>query len=168
MLGKTLLVALFDYNAAMNARLLAFAAPLTDAQLDAPTAFGRSLRETLLHTLLLEWVNRTFTETHAYPVTPPPVGETPAISELQAFAGEEAARARAYLDAMSEEALLAPVAIEAGNATLHLAPWEGLAQLLMHTAQHRSEIAAMLTQHRQSPGDIDFVFFAHPEMRPAA
>jgi uncharacterized damage-inducible protein DinB len=36
--------------------------------------------------------------------------------------------------------------------------------LLIHSIQHRSEAAAMLTDFGRSPGDIDYIFFV--SMRP--
>ena len=166
MLGKTMLTAMFGYNAETNARLLALAENLTDAQLDAPTGYGMgSLRKTLLHMLLVEWVWRTITQTHAYPATPPPVAQSPMLPALRAFAEEESARARDFIAGTSEEELMVSFPGERGGKTYQITPWHGVAQLLYHSAQHRSEIAAMLTEHGQSPGDIDFLFFVAPEMR---
>lgn len=166
MLGGVILVALSDYNASANARLLALAAALTDAQLDAPTDYGRSLREMLLHLVTLEWINRILIETHVYPAASPPVNGSALVADLRAFAADEGRRLHAYLDAMDEETLATPVVLTRGAATYALAPWEGLLQLLTHSMQHRSEIAAMLTQHGHSPGDVDFIFHRYPQMRP--
>jgi uncharacterized damage-inducible protein DinB len=37
--------------------------------------------------------------------------------------------------------------------------WQILVHILYHSAQHRSEMAEMLTRYGQSPGDLDFVFY---------
>lgn len=166
MLSKAILAAMFDHNAATNERLLALAADLTDAQLDVSAEVGqRSLRTTLSHTLLTEWINRSLCQTGAYPIGPPPVAQSPAMSALRAFAAEEARRARDFVARTSEAELAALKAVDLGGVAYQLPPWQGLVQLLTHSAQHQGEAAAMLTRYGRSPGDIDFIFFAHPELR---
>ncbi len=166
MLGKTMLTAMFGYNAETNARLLALAENLTDAQLDAPTGYSAgSLRKTFLHMLGVEWVWRTIIQTHAYPTIPPSVAQSPTLPALRAFAEEESARAHDFIAGVSAEELMTAFPGERGGKTYQIMPWNGVLQLLYHSAQHRSEIAAMLTEHGQSPGDIDFLFSVAPEMR---
>jgi uncharacterized damage-inducible protein DinB len=42
---------------------------------------------------------------------------------------------------------------------LELARWQGILQCANHGTQHRSEIAAMLTEAGHSPGDLDYSLF---------
>ncbi len=37
--------------------------------------------------------------------------------------------------------------------------WEMVQHMLLHSMQHRTETAAVLTEHGKSPGDIDYLFF---------
>ena len=41
-----------------------------------------------------------------------------------------------------------------------VAVWRMLAHVVNHGTQHRSEAAALLTEIRRSPGEIDMIFFA--------
>lgn len=170
MLGMAMLTTMFDYNAATNARLLACAAHLSDAELDAPADYSRgSLRQTFLHLLVVEWVWRTVCQSHqASDPRALPILQSPTIPALAAFAAEEGRQMRAFLDGASEDDLTTVFPSERGGKTYQIVPWQGLTQILFHSAQHRSEVAEMLTRHGQSPGDIDFIFFANPEMRPGA
>jgi len=166
-LGKAILTAMYSYNAATNERLLALADDLTDDQLDAPTDVGQgSLRKTFSHLLLMEWINRTLCQTRAYPTVSPPIVHPSTIPTLRAFAAEEARRMRDFLAGTDEEGLAIPQAVDLGGMAYQIPIWQGLVQLLTHSMQHRSEVAAMLTRYGRSPGDIDFVFFAYPELRP--
>lgn len=166
MLGQAMLVMMFDYNAAMNARLLALAAKLDDARLDASGDYGHgSLRQTLLHLLTVEWAWRTVCQEHAAPTSPPPVVQAPTIPALREFAETEARQARAFLDSLSDDDLTAPFTSERGGKIYRFVPWQVLVHLLYHSAQHRAEAAMLLSRYGQAPGDLDFVFFANPETR---
>lgn len=45
--------------------------------------------------------------------------------------------------------------------------WQMLAHVANHGTQHRSEAAAILTTAGPSPGDLDMIFFAEEQARPA-
>lgn len=162
MLGKTMLATMFDYNAAMNVRMLDLAAKLSDEQLDAPSGYSQgSLRHTLWHTLIVAYGWRSQCQGIDARTQPFPVEVTAAVPAFQAFQQEEAVRARTLLDGMSDDDLAAGVTLKMwdGKATM-LARWQILAHILYHSAQHRSEVAELLTRHGQSPGDTDFLFYA--------
>lgn len=167
MVGKTMLTTMFDYNATTNAQLLARAANVSDEELDAPTDFPhRTLRATFYHYLTVEWAWRTVSQTHTSPTAPPAVEQASSVVALQAFAENEAQRARAFVAGLSEEDLAADFTTERQGRTHQFTLWKTLVHMLYHSAQHRSEVAAMLTRYGQSPGDTDFLFFAYPDLRP--
>ena len=162
MLGKEMLGTMFDYNAAMNVRLLDFAAKVPDEQLDTPSDYSvGSLRQTLWHTVVVEagWgmfcrgieVDRT---------QPPPVAPTATIADLRAFHAEESGQMRAFLGELSDDDFTATLMRKHPDGSERsFIRWQVLTHILYHSAQHRSEIAGMLTRYGQSPGDLDFIFF---------
>lgn len=161
MLGTTMLTTMFDYNAAMNARLLDFAAHLSDEQLDAPTGYNiYSLRQTLWHTLIVEYAWRSQCEGVDTRALPPPIEPTETVAAFRAFQQEEAVRARALLAGASEDDLAGTVTLKRPDGSERLlARWQILVHILYHSAQHRSEMAEMLTRAGHSPGDLDFIFY---------
>jgi uncharacterized damage-inducible protein DinB len=102
-------------------------------------------------------------ETHLPPAELIAVPQPATIEVLTAFADQEAAAVRAWLDGRSEDELTAPVLIIWRGDTVLFTPWHALAQLCMHSLQHRSEIAIALTRLGLNPGDMDFIFFVDPE-----
>jgi uncharacterized damage-inducible protein DinB len=164
MLGTDMLTTLLTYNHTNNARLLKLAATLDDTRLDTPieSAYG-TVRETFLHLVSVEWRWRMIVETHAPPVVPAPLSRPATIAALSAFAEAEAAAVRAWLDGRSEDELTNQVLIIWRGDTVCFTPWHALAQLCMHSMQHRSEIEIALTRLGLDPGDLDFIFFVDPE-----
>jgi len=162
MLSKEILTTLFDYNAAMNARILDRAANVPDAQMDAPSDYSQgSLRKTLWHTLIVEYGWRSQCQGIDARKQPFPIEPTTTVPAFRAFQQEEAARARALLESMSEDDLASTITLKMRDGVERtLARWQILAHILFHSAQHRSEMAELLTRYDQSPGDTDFLFYA--------
>lgn len=162
MLGKTMLTTMFDYNAAMNARILDCAAKIADEHLDAPTGYSQgSLRMTLWHLLIVEYGWRNQTQGLDVRKDPFPVEQTAPIAAMQAFQQREADTVRALLRDLSEVDLGENLTLKRWNgSTATLARWQIFTHILYHSAQHRSEAAELLTRAGQSPGDTDFLFYA--------
>lgn len=165
MLGKEMLMAMFDYNAAMNARLLDCAAKVSNEQLDAPPHYGiGSLRQLLWHTLIVEYGWRSQCQGVDTRALPPPVEPTANVAAFQAFQQEEAVRVQAFLTEASEDDLAGRVTLKRLDGTERsITQWQILTHILYHSAQHRSEMAELLTLYGQSPGDTDFLFFVLPK-----
>lgn len=160
MLGKAILTTMFDYNTTTNARLLTLAANLSDEQLDAASGYSHdNVRRTLVHILAVEWIFRMLCENQARPTVPPPIVQTPTIPAMQAFAAEEGSQMQAFLEGASEDDLMTPFGGEVLGKRYELLPWQMLIHCLYHSAQHRSEVAELLTQYGQSPGNLDFILF---------
>jgi uncharacterized damage-inducible protein DinB len=141
---------LYEHCAWATGRILEAAAPLSDAQLQAPAA-PASLRDTLLHALDTEYGWRVICqEGRETPVLPE--SEFPGAAALAARWREEQAEWRAYLGSLDDGQLAGP-----GPRGRPL--WYYVAHVLMHSAQHRSEAAALLTALGRSPGDLDFLEF---------
>jgi len=162
MLGREMLATMFDYNAAMNVRLLDFAAKVPDEQLDAPSGYSvGSLRQTLWHTVIVEAGWGRFCRGIAVDRTkPPPIAPTDTIAVFHAFQAEESGQMRAFLTGVSDDDLTATLTQKSPDGTERsFIRWQMLAHILYHSAQHRSEIAELLTRYGQSPGDMDFIFY---------
>jgi uncharacterized damage-inducible protein DinB len=161
MLGKTMLMTMFDYNAAMNARLLDCAANVSDEQLDAPSGYSvGSLRQTLWHTLIVEYGWRSQCQGVDARALPPPVEPAATVAAFRIFQQEEAARVRAFLVEANDDDLTETVTLKRPDGSERsLTRWQILVHILYHSAQHRSEMAEMLTRDGQSPGDLDFIFY---------
>ncbi len=162
MLGKEMLATMFDYNAAMNVRLLDFAAKVPDEQLDAPSGYSvGSLRQTLWHTVIVEagW-GRFCRSIEVDRTQPPPIAPTDTIAIFQAFQTEESGQMRAFLAGLSDDDFAATLTQKSSDGSERsFIRWQVLTHILYHSAQHRSEIAEMLTRCGQSPGDTDFIFY---------
>ena len=91
---------------------------------------------------------------------PLPAGLTPAdlptIAAVRHAGQDLAVARRSYIAGLDDAALAAPIRWQDGSETRTLLRWQGLVQAANHGTQHRSEIAAMLTDFGHSPGDLDF------------
>ncbi len=159
--GKAMLTTMFDYNAVTNARLLACAERVGAAELDTPADMGRgSLRETLYHLLTVEWAWGHVVRDHHGPTAPPAIELSSPFAEWETFAADNARQMRAFLDTLTDDDLAESVTVERFDTKYQMIVWRMLVHMLYHAAQHRAEVAALLTRYGQSPGDTDFLFFA--------
>lgn len=158
---KELLIALYDYGVWANERLLAQAESLSDADLRRPFWHGtRSLFDDFAHLCGVDYA--WFTGIRG--ALPPPGfrEELAALQTIDAIRQKWApliAERRAFIAGISEEQLRQPIPVKRRAADSDLLIWQGLLQCANHGTQHRSEIAAMLSELRHSPGDLDFVYF---------
>lgn len=165
MLGQTMLLKMFGYNAFANANVLEIASSLTDEELDAPTNYALgSIRGTLAHLLRVQWSWRTATETHLPPTSAPPISGTSSIAEMKAFGRAEAEAISAWVSTQSDAELATPFPAKYGEQEFEILPWQAFVQMLFHSMQHRSEIALWLTEKGHSPGDLDFIYYTDPSM----
>jgi uncharacterized damage-inducible protein DinB len=154
--ARGIIADLYEYGVWANERLLARAALLSDAQLHHKLSEGAlPILESFVHLLSADrrWLAR-------WQEVPLPAGLTavdlPTIAAVRQ-AGEELALARRrYTAGLDDAALAAPIRWQDGAETRTLIRWQALVQCANHGTQHRSEIAAMLTDFGHSPGDLDF------------
>ncbi|MGH2548816.1 MAG: DinB family protein [Thermomicrobiales bacterium] len=165
MLGQTMMLKMFGYNAFANAKVLEIAGALSDAELDAPTNYAHgSIRGTLAHLLRVQRGWRAVVTTHETPKMPLSIDETSSIADLLAFAKDEETAINDWLAGQTDEQLAAPFNTEFQGQVFENIPWQGLSQMLFHGMQHRSEVALWLTEKGHSPGDLDFIFYTDPSM----
>lgn len=158
---KTQLSTLYRYNCWANGRLLDLTEQVTLDQFEAPTGYSHtSLHATLFHMLRTEIVWRCLCQQGRLTAPPARLDGFPTVAALRAGWEAEAERMLAFLDGPSDDELNGSVAVtdRQGN-TENLIMWHMLMHAYLHSAQHRSEAAALLTQYGQSPADLDFIFY---------
>jgi uncharacterized damage-inducible protein DinB len=158
---KNMIAALFEYNTWANAKILEKAGLMSDDQLTTPTGYSHgSLRELLLHMMRTEWVWRKLCQFGAITQPLPHRGDMPTLDAIQARWAQEEELLRAYLDGLSDADLKKIVHLKDRDGNMHSYElWGMLMHLLLHSMQHRSEAAVILTDFGHSPGDLDLIFF---------
>jgi uncharacterized damage-inducible protein DinB len=161
MLGKEMLQTLYDYNHWANQRIFASAEKLAPDLWEAPNPVTeRNLRLILFHLVRTEYVWRELAINHGRLPTPPQPEDLETLEAIKKFEDEQACQIQAYLSNLTEEDLLADLELQDRSGKKSSKKiWQMLAQPVLHSMQHRSEAAAILTRLGQSPGDIDFAFF---------
>jgi uncharacterized damage-inducible protein DinB len=160
MMNSTDIRDIFDYNYWANDHLLATAEQLTPEQLTAPVSFSYgSLLGTLVHLLDTERGWRHLLQKQLFLPTLE-TADFPDIATLRARWREDERLMRAYLDSLGDEDLLGIISyVTDTGITRERVLWHCLFHVVNHGMQHRSEVAAMLTDYGHSPGDIDFTIF---------
>jgi uncharacterized damage-inducible protein DinB len=155
---------LVEYNNWANERVLAKAALLTPAQLDAPSAYEIDpLRQVLLHLLDAEygWRLRLQYDRGSAVLTE---ADLPTFETLVARWRTEQAAMRSYLETLTEPDLDVALQPQApGNS--ERVRWQYLVHVVNHGTQHRAEAAALLTGFGHSPGDLDFSVFLREQQQ---
>lgn len=155
---------LFAYNTARDNQLMDLAEQLSDEQLHAPQENGhKSVAETLRHFLINEWF-----WSHVLRERQPPTDEFLQFAEFPGFDAlrerheQETALFKEYLAGLSEEMVDERLEVfdPSNGNTYPFNVWDVLMHRLLHSAQHRSELAFMLTEFGHSPGDTDYLDYA--------
>ena len=158
---------LLDYGDWAIGRLFAQIGALTPEQFVAtPIASLPSIRHTLTHTLGAEvlWLSRFRTGSSAINITEE---QFPDFATFRQEWDVQRAALRAHLDTLDDEALAEPFRFERRGVSLEWTLWKIFYQLINHEMQHRTEIAAILTELGHSPGDLDFFIYIMEQERAA-
>lgn len=162
MLAREMLIKQFAYNDWANGRILDQAELVSVEQWTAKVdPEGRSLHEILAHMIAVERIWRLLS---AHGLIQE--GEIPGpeqlstVAALRDFGQAEAEFMEILLRDWSEESFTEKVLVRRWDGkTTPMVRWQMLQHLLLHSMQHRSEAALLLTEYGRSPGDIDFLFF---------
>ncbi len=151
---------LYQYNHWANQRILNAAAKLTQEQFVASASYPHGgLRSTLTHTLFAEWIWRTrwLGESPAERIKPE---DFPAFDALLGRWAEEEKALQKFIAGLNDEKLNSVFQYQTteGKKRENVL-WHAMAHVVNHGTQHRSESAAMLTEMKLSPGDIDMILF---------
>jgi uncharacterized damage-inducible protein DinB len=152
---------LYAYHFDTVQRLLTGAAKLSEADYRANPGYGRgSIHDLLFHTLVTDLRWRAGLETgKRMPVLP--AEEFPDVNSLQTFCENEKRAWLDYLAGLSDEDIAGDAIMTASSGETSAIPrWRILQHVVLHGMQHGAELAELLTLKGQSPGNIDFIFYA--------
>lgn len=161
MLGKTMLLKMFDYSHATNNRLLDRAVSVTPEQWDLRQDYGqRSLHETFFHILAVEEEWQIYCQHQRAAWDERHIQDYPNVDSLRKFSDQSYAVIRAFLETLDEEKLTSKIfGLLPDGTERAVTLWDILTHSLFHSAQHRSEAAFLLTKYGLSPGEIDYYGF---------
>lgn len=162
-----MLRAMFEHDDWATGRVVEQMDRLGAAELDeAGDAGAGSLRQTLHHLLDVQWSWIRAIESGAMPGEIKGIEEIPSPGEMWTFHwNEERPRREALLDRLSDDDLRQDVQISTESGQLPPLTVESiLLHVTLHSAQHRSELAAMATRHGHSPGELDYLQFVRAGM----
>lgn len=151
--------ALARYNRWMNDRLFAVAAELSDDERKRDLgAFFRSIHGTLNHLLLADriWLAR-------FGVLEQPrfagMGEElfADFGELQRGRVETDEAISAFVGALTEDRLAAPIAYSRGQRKVEHPLWFAVLHLFNHQTHHRGQVTTLLMQLGRDPGVTDLI-----------
>ena len=162
MLTKEIMEMQFGYNAWANGRILHQASLVTAEQFNQPSVVGeRSLREILGHLALVERVWRLLADLGEFEPGQLPADEQLAtVKAIRSVLAVEQEQMAVFLAGLNDEELAREMTIKRWDGIkIVMARWQMLQHLLLHSMQHRTEAAVLLTNLGRSPGDLDFLFF---------
>lgn len=151
---------LFKYNQWANERIFNAASKLTSDQFISPGNFPHGgIRSTLTHALFAEWIWRNRWQGIS-PTTRIKSEEFNTFEALKIRWLQEENELMKFIENVTDEKL---------NSVFHYTStegikyenilWQSMSHVINHGTQHRSEVAAMLTDFNLSPGDIDMIVF---------
>ena len=150
----------FEYNYWRNQKILSKAAQIQPWQFDAPTTYPWvSLRGTLVHTMGAEllWFQRL--HEGAAPKALLPKDEFPDLQSIVAHWSAIETNWRNWLNELDDATLAQHKSYSLLNGTqVNDVLWACLLHVVNHGTQHCAEMAQMLTDYGQSPGNIDLLY----------
>ncbi|MGB8541196.1 MAG: DinB family protein [Candidatus Acidiferrales bacterium] len=151
---------LYDYNSWANHRTLEACAPLTGEQFtrDLHSSF-RSVRDTLVHILLVEWLWRERWLGRS-PDKYPPATDFPTLEALRQRWAEVEKNLLGYISSLKPEDLDRVIEHKTTAGVPQAAALSQMLQhLVNHGTYHRGQIATMLRQLDARPISTDLIFF---------
>lgn len=159
-MNKQDLLVLFQYNQWTSQKILDAASNLTAEQFLASFPFPHGgVRSTLVHALFAEWIWRTRWEgtSPTYRLKP---DDFPTFESLLARIEKEDQLLIQFVENVADERLNSRFKYNSidGKPQKRVL-WQTMVHVINHGTQHKTEVAAMLTEFNHSPGDIDMVYF---------
>jgi uncharacterized damage-inducible protein DinB len=158
---------LFTYNTWRNKKILDGAAKIQPWQFVAPTTYPFvSLHGTLVHVMSAEWLWRQRLQAGVSPKAMLPKTDYPTLDALNAYWDVERAEMLAWVSALTDADLDQPRTYTLlGGNTVTDKLGLSLLHVVNHGTQHCGEMAQMLTDYGQSPGNIDLIYWLR-ELQP--
>ncbi len=155
---KTIVTELYDYGCWANDRILAVASKLDAEQLGRKLTKGADpILQTFGHLVSADvrWLARWRGE-----MAPAlSAADYPSLDAVRQGWKEHYLVRRAYIASMDEATLLEDMLWVRDQGSVKLPRWQAMVHCANHGTQHRSEIAAMLTDLGHSPGNMDMVIY---------
>ena len=155
---KTVITTLYEYGRWANERLLANAAKLDGEPLGRKLTKGADPILTTFGHLVsadVRWLARWRRE------EPPSItkNDFPTLAAVRRRWDELYPVRSAYIASLDDATLHEPIPWVRDGKPVEIPRWQAMVHCANHGTQHRSEIAAMLTDLGHSPGDLDLVLY---------
>ena len=151
---------LYDFNAWADRRTVDACAALSDAQfVQGLGSSFPSVRDTLAHIMLVEWVWLERWKGHG-PDRYPPSAEFPDIAAIRAHWAEIESELLSYIASLKPEDLQKVIHHKTMAGAPQAQPlWQMLQHLVNHCTYHRGQIATMLRQLNAKAVGTDLIFY---------
>lgn len=159
LISRTIIASLFEYGDWANEKLLTLAAVLTPEEFERQYSSGyRSIHDNFTHFVATDenWLRGWRGEGR---VRPPSTDQLPTVAAIRAKWQPIIEQRRAFIAELTEAQLEEDMPPGPDGEPTKLPLWQAMVHCANHGTQHRSEIAAMLTDAGHSPGDLDFLYF---------
>jgi uncharacterized damage-inducible protein DinB len=160
-MNRSQAIALVEFNAWANRKVLAKAAHLPTRTLHATTNLSYpSPIATLIHILDTQWYWREGAQHGRLPSETLRPSTFPTLGSLRRRWHEEDRLFAAFVKTRTAHQLNGTVTYTWPRARPRRRPlWQIVVHIVNHATQHRSEVALFLTSRTLSPGNIDFLDF---------
>ena len=151
---------LYDYNSWANRRTLDACTPLSEEQFarDLRSSF-RSVRDTLAHILLVEWLWLERWKGRS-PEKFPPATDFPTLESVRRRWAEVERNLLDYIASLTQEDIDRVISHKTTAGVPQAAPlWQMLQHLVNHGTYHRGQITTMLRQLGAQPLATDLMHF---------
>ena len=157
---------LYDYNAWANRQILDTAARLTPDQLRAGgSASFESIHDTLVHTMSAQWVWLSRWQGNS-PTAMLDPADFAGVAAIDAHWDQIEQETQRFIGALDDAALGREVHYTNTKGQPFAYPlWQLMLHQVNHATQHRSEVAAILTQFGHSPGWLDLIRYLDLQQR---
>ncbi len=142
-MNRELLLALARYDAAMNDVLFEAVEQLSESELSQSSPIRKSIRTLLHHLLATKPFFVAACQQRPFDLKSDRFWNT--ASDMHAFARRASEEAQTYAASLDDAELARVVEFKIRDRALRLPVWQLLTQAFMHSAQHRGELSALLT-----------------------
>ncbi len=158
-MNRDLLLALAKYDAEMNDVLFGTVERLSEEELNQPSPIRKSIRTLLHHLLSTKPFFIAACQERSFDSNSDRFWNT--AKEMNEYARRYSEEAQSYITSLDDAALTHVSEFKIRGQTYRLPIWQLLTQAFMHSAQHRGELSALLTNlgHPLPLQDILVQFF---------
>ncbi len=142
-MNRELLLALARYDAAMNDVLFETIEHLTETELSQSSPIRKSIRTLLHHLLATKPFFVAACQQRPFDLKSDRFWNT--ASDMHAFARRYSEESQAYIESLDAAELVRIAEFKIRDHAYRLSVWQLLTQAFMHSAQHRGELSALLT-----------------------